>query len=330
MIFISALALIYVIVSAFSFNTLNFKAFYSSDEYLTYDETKFTYSIDENEDIIFVQEENPSENIYKYEVNKILKNNIDPKNIVTFEFDKKINYDFFIKGSNAYFFYNQSKSVNVICLEDKTYTSYNNLPEGIITINEFDNNMYIYNNNKLYKIDNLNNSYEYYSINNITNIKNVDFIDENTLVCSTYDADIYLLDIKTNNTKQISKKYLDYYIYNNNVYYTFSYDNKYLGIGYINKTEEVIFKVKSCDYEKMIVVDDYMYLISTLEINKVSISRQKRHERLQISTYQYMTFYLTDVIIVNEKLMYLPMIKKFDNYSLDEVKYSYHLYRYKI
>ena len=80
----------------------------------------------------------------------------------------------------------------------------------------------------------------------------------------------------------------------------------------------------------MIVVDDYMYLISTLEINKVSISRQKRHERLQISTYQYMTFYLTDVIIVNEKLMYLPMIKKFDNYSLDEVKYSYHLYRYKI
>ena len=32
---------------------------------------------------------------------------------------------------------------------NKTYTSYNNLPEGIITINEFDNSMYVYNNNKL-------------------------------------------------------------------------------------------------------------------------------------------------------------------------------------
>ena len=75
MIFIAALALIYVIVSAFSFNTLNFKVFYSSDEYSTYDETKFTYSIDENEDI-------------KYSIN--------------FEFGKEFdNWDKNISGSDA-------------------------------------------------------------------------------------------------------------------------------------------------------------------------------------------------------------------------------------
>ena len=159
-----------------------------------------------------------------------------------------------------------------------------NLPEGIASVNEFDNNIYIYNDNSLYKIDRLENGFNqtlYYNINkNIKNIKRVDFVDKNVIVCATYDADIYMIDINTNNHKMISKKYLDYYVYNQSVYYTFSYDDKKLGIGHLNLNEEIIFSVKNCDYEKMLVVDDYMYLISSYEINKVSIPRQKRHERL--------------------------------------------------
>lgn len=339
-IFIAILAFVYVVVSAFSFNTLNFKPFYSSKEYVVKDENKYNYVLDSNNDILFVQEEvneisnNDGKKVtYSYEVNKILKDNIAPSNIVTFKFDDKIKYEFFTKGDFAYFFYNNGKYVNVINLKDKSYYNYQNLPEGIASVNEFDNNIYIYNDNSLYKIDRLENGFNqtlYYNINkNIKDIKRVDFVDKNVIVCATYDADIYMIDINTNNHKMISKKYLDYYVYNQSVYYTFSHDDKKLGIGHLNLNEEIIFSVKNCDYEKMLVVDDYMYLISSYEINKVSIPRQKRHERLQISTYQYMSFSLVDVIIVNEKLMYLPMFKEFDNYSLDETKYSYHLYRYK-
>ena len=72
-----------------------------------------------------------------------------------------------------------------------------------------------------------------------------------------------------------------------------------------------------------------MYLISEKEINKVSISREKRHENLQISTYQNINFSLSNILICNEKLMYLPMIKSFDNYGLEEEKHTYYLYRYK-
>ena len=64
-----------------------------------------------------------------------------------------------------------------INLKDKSYYNYQNLPEGIASVNEFDNNIYIYNDNSLYKIDRLENGFNqtlYYNINkNIKNIKRV-------------------------------------------------------------------------------------------------------------------------------------------------------------
>ena len=79
----------------------------------------------------------------------------------------------------------------------------------------------------------------------------------------------------------------------------------------------------------MQVVDNYIYLISENEIYKVNVTREKRHETLQISTYQNASFYLQDVLIVSEKLMYLPMVKYEQNTDTNQYEYAYYLYRYK-
>jgi DNA-binding transcriptional regulator LsrR (DeoR family) len=78
----------------------------------------------------------------------------------------------------------------------------------------------------------------------------------------------------------------------------------------------------------MKVIDDYIYLINEKNIYKVSISREKRHETLELSEYIDSTFSLLNVIIVNDKLMYLPLIKKVNEGV--STYYKYCLYKYEV
>lgn len=341
-IFLISLALIYVVTSSFSFNTLTFKPFFEASSMQTYDESHINYVLNNDNEILFVKEnyvEQTNEDgikndFYVYKVCKIKDNNIDPITIVSFYMEEEKNYEFFHKGNYGYFFYDFNKNLNIIDYTNKTYKTIKNLPNGLTIINEFNNNIYSYSENKINLLTLNEKSFTlsvYYEIpQDVKDIKRIEFIGENEIIISTYNADLYYFNILSNTNCKMNEKYLNYYVYNNNLYYTYSFDNKHLGVSVFDKFNETNFKVKSCDYVKMEVKEDYMYLISKNEIYKVSIPRQKRHENLQMSIYQNITFHLSDIIIVNEKLMYLPMIKSFDNYGLNEITYSYHLYRYKV
>ena len=56
--------------------------------------------------------------------------------------------------------------------------------------------------------------------------------------------------------------------------------------------------------------------------------RLKKNETLTVSKYDNYSYDLQDILIVNEKLMYLPMIET--NKDEDEITYSHVLFRYKI
>ena len=118
------------------------------------------------------------------------------------------------------------------------------------------------------------------------------------------------------------------YSHDNTTYYTYSYGEDQLGIGIIKDNQEVNFTIKYVDYLSMRVVDDYIYLINEKFIYKVSISRQKKHETLEISEYVNSSFSLLNIIIVNDKLMYLPMITYVQEGGNPYYKYS--LYKYEI
>ena len=78
----------------------------------------------------------------------------------------------------------------------------------------------------------------------------------------------------------------------------------------------------------MKIVDDYIYLLNEKFIYKVSISREKRHETLELSEYVDSTFSLLNVIIVKDDLMYLPLIKKVTEGV--NPYYKYCLYKYEV
>ena len=122
--------------------------------------------------------------------------------------------------------------------------------------------------------------------------------------------------------------YHQYYVANDNLYYTYSTSDRKLGIS-IYDGKETSFSINPVDYLSIQVKTDYLYLISNDEIYKISLSRMKQHETLQSSQFIDMTYALNQVIIVNEHLMYIPMIKK-EGDELLGVYYGYYLYRYKV
>ena len=328
--FFLILSFIYIIFSTFSFNTLSFSHFFKSDVATNVsDEFHISYSLAKNNQIVFVEKDND-----KYKVNKIKANNVDPVTITSIDASNISNYELIVKGDYAYLFYNNNENVKII---DYTYYKFNDLkdlPDGKTIVNEFNNSLYSYKNNTLTKLIIENDSYylgDIYQIDNsISYIKSLIFANENEVIISTYTSCIYRYNLLTNESNLLCENYLNYEVYNDTLYYVYSYDNSHLGIGVVSNDTNKKFKIKACDYVSIKVVDDYLYLISENEINKVSISREKRHEKLQISIYQNSEFNLQNVLIVSEKLMYLPMIKYEANDVTNEYEYAYYLYRYKI
>ena len=322
--FIFLVFLGYIIVSSFFSNNLNFKSFYMYEVTTdTYDENQIEYTINERNEIIYVAKSKD-----KFVVEKITENNVEPQRIISFALENVDTYSFNKIGRYYYFFYNNDESLIRIDDDSKTMKKYDALPEGLKVINSFDNHLYVFNNNKITKLSDDLEIDDFIEIpNTIKNIKKIDFLSLNEIVISTYNSDIYVYNYSSSDLYQIEHKILNYVVYDNKVYSTFTQGNQ-LGISIYTNNEETSFLIDSVDYLTMKVKDDYIYLIDKRYIYKVSISRQKRHETLELNEYANAHINLSDVIIVNEKLMYIELAKEEFVQLKNEV--SYYLYRYKI
>ena len=329
LLFIFVVVFAYFVIVSFSYNTLNFTHFYKSlSTSETIDEDKIVYTINNKNEIVFVI--NDKEDFIVY---KIKDDNVSPKDIVSFKLDSFSNYNFINSDDYHFMFYNNDNDVVIINEENKSYNIYNNLPNGKKFINHNTNQIFLLNNYDISVLE-INNSNELKSkyvlsiSNEIKDIKNVEFINEEEIVVSTYNGGLFVVNLANNEVTKMSYFYHQYYVANDNLYYTYSTSDRKLGIS-IYDGKETNFSINPVDYLSIQVKADYLYLISNDEIYKVSLSRMKQHETLQSSQYIDMTYSLNQVIIVNEHLMYIPMIKK-EGDELLGVYYGYYLYRYKV
>lgn len=329
LLFIFVVVFAYFVIVSFSYNTLNFTHFYKSlSTSETIDEDKIVYTINNKNEIVFVI--NDKEDFIVY---KIKDDNVSPKDIVSFKLDSFSNYNFINSDDYHFMFYNNDNDVVIINEENKSYNIYNNLPNGKKFINHNTNLIFLLNNYDISVLE-INNSNELKSkyvlsiSNEIKDIKNVEFINEEEIVVSTYNGGLFVVNLANNEVTKMSYFYHQYYVANDNLYYTYSTSDRKLGIS-IYDGKETNFSINPVDYLSIQVKADYLYLISNDEIYKVSLSRMKQHETLQSSQYIDMTYSLNQVIIVNEHLMYIPMIKK-EGDELLGVYYGYYLYRYKV
>ena len=329
LLFIFVVVFAYFVIVSFSYNTLNFTHFYKSlSTSETIDEDKIVYTINNKNEIVFVI--NDKEDFIVY---KIKDDNVSPKDIVSFKLDGFSNYNFINSDDYHFMFYNNDNDVVIINDENKSYNIYNNLPNGKKFINHNTNLIFLLNNYDISVLE-INNSNELKSkyvlsiSNEIKDIKNVEFINEEEIVVSTYNGGLFVVNLANNEVTKMSYFYHQYYVANDNLYYTYSTSDRKLGIS-IYDGKETNFSINPVDYLSIQVKADYLYLISNDEIYKVSLSRMKQHETLQSSQYIDMTYSLNQVIIVNEHLMYIPMIKK-EGDELLGVYYGYYLYRYKV
>lgn len=320
-------AIIYIIVLSYFSNNLNFKEYYSlqnTTESIEYD--KVSYVVDDDK-IVYVEKNNDT-----FSFNYFTKEDLEAKKITSFELKDVYNYSFIVKGNFYYFFYNNNN--NFVSINKQTYVNnhYTNLLNGQKIFNDFDGNLYVYNDSKLWSIkledNNFSSSLFYTLPSEITQIKTVDFISKDKLLVSTYNAKLYIINTINNTKYESQNNYQEYCRQGENVYYTYAIDDKKLGIGIIKDNQEKTFSIKNVDYLSMKIVDDYIYLLNEKFIYKVSISREKRHETLELSEYVDSTFSLLNVIIVKDDLMYLPLIKKVTEGV--NPYYKYCLYKYEL
>ena len=329
LLFICIVVFAYFVVVSFSYNTLTFSPFYKSlsvSEKI--DEDKIIYTLNKDNEIVFLINNDDDFVVYK-----IKDNDVSPKDIVSFQIDDFKNYNLVNSDDVIFLFYNYDNDVVVIDEKNRTYAKYNDLPKGKKFINHKTNELYVLSQNviNLVVLD----GYGKYTLkekqvlnDEIKDIKNIEFINENEIVVSTYNGKLYV--VNSHNQQVIKLKYIyhQYYVANNNLYYTFSTPDRKLGIS-IYDGKEMDFSIDAKDYLSIKVKTDYLYLIANEEIYKVSLTRKKEHETLQMSEYVDMEFSLSQIIIVNEHLMYIPMIKKEGN-ELSGSYYGYYLYRYKV
>ena len=329
LLFIFVVVFAYFVIVSFSYNTLNFTPFYKSlSTSETIDEDKIVYTINNKNEIVFVINDNEDFIVYK-----IKDDNVSPKDIVSFKLDSFSNYYFINSDDYHFMFYNYDNDVVIINEEDKSYSIYNNLPNGKKFIKHKTNQIFILNNYDISVLEindknELKSKYVLSISNEIKDIKNVEFINEEEIVVSTYNGGLFVVNITNNEVIKMNYFYHQYYVANDNLYYTYSPSDRKLGIS-IYDGKETNFSINPVDYLSIQVKTDYLYLISNEEIYKVSLSRMKQHETLQSSQYIDMTYSLNQMIIVNEHLMYIPMIKK-EGDELLGVYYGYYLYRYKV
>lgn len=322
--FLFVSAIIYIIVISYFSNNLNFKEYYTlTNTTKDIQHDKVSYICD-NGKIFYVEKEKDNFSIYY-----VTDEDHEPKKMTSFEIKNVVDYNFLHHEDYLYLFYNNTN--NLIIIDKNTYVNqhYIDLPDGQKVYNNYTNEYYVYKEGKinlLLDYDNKNASFDIPTT--IKQVKKVDFIEKEKVVISTYNSELFIYDYINNEIDKIDNMYNEYYIADDKVYYTYSTKDRKLGFGVVHNGQEKTFSIESVDYISMRVVDDYIYLINEKNIYKVSIFREKRHETLEISEYIDSTFSLLDVIIINEKLMYLPLIK----YENDGVNpfYKYCLYKYEV
>ena len=294
-IFIVSLGLIYLIVSSFYFTSLHFKYFYELNETSNVAENKVIYTIMDNENIVYLNKKKD-----KIIIKKIEPNNVKPELIFEIEIpsNELETYSFIKKGTYHYFFYNNNKSLIIIDIANKKYQTLDNLSYDIFLINENNDSLYYYNN---YNIYSLNDNKILYTIKDtILNIKNIDFITNEYLFIQTYNSTNYILNL-TNNEYTLIDNYILYSsIYKNTLYYTYYANDNTLLINSYKDNVFTSFSIKRVEFQSFIVNDDYLYLILDNSIQKVSLSRKKTNEVLNMSGYTSFIYDLNNIIIYNE------------------------------
>ncbi len=319
LLFIVSLGLVYLIISTFSFISLQFKFFYELSEQSDIVEAKVIYTITNDEKIIYL---NKKDNLVTIE--QIEPSNVKPIILFSFEIknEEMQTYSFEKRGNLHYLFYNNNKSLIIIDVKNSEFKIYNDLNFDFFLINENNNSYYYYTDYVIYSFSE--NKPIYHISNNILNIKSINFISNDYLFIQTYNESNYILNL-TNMEYSLIDNYILYASINNNtLYYTYYFSNNDLIITTFKDNEFTSFKIKRVDFQSFIVKDEYMYLILDNSIQKVSLKRKKANEVLNISGYTDYIYDLNNIIIYNEKTMYLPMIYKETNH------YKYRLYRYKV
>lgn len=330
--------LVYVLITTFSFNTLTFKNFFKSKVITETDEKITNYTLSEDNDIIYTIKD---DKVIK--INKIQDNNVDLKTLMVFNCEEIEKVDSFERfGKNYYLFYNNGHSMKIIDIENLSFKTLKNNGKEKIVINPFDNEnqVYLFNDeNKdlthlIYDEDKQIFIYNYVMNVGIQSeglIKDVIFLSENELICSTYTKKLYNVDITTSSIflYDNEESFIDLKVYDGKIYYTFIASDGKLGIKIIHsKDKSDTSLIKRVDALSMQIKNDYLYLICKDQIIKFSLKRLKKNETLTISNYEDYSYDLQDILIVNEKLMYLPMIET--NNEEGKVYYSHALLRYKI
>lgn len=330
--------LVYVLITTFSFNTLTFKNFFKSKVVTEKNEKIINYTLSEDNDIIYTVKDDKV-----IRVNKIQDNNVEPKTLMLFYCEEVENVDSFERfGKNYYLFYNNGHSVKIIDIENLSFKTLDNNVKEKIVINPYtdENQVYLFNDesrNLTHLIyDDETQTFNYNFVMNVDIqseelIKDVIFLSENELICSTYTNKIYNVDITTSSCflYDNEESFIDLKVYDGKICYTFIASDGKLGIKIIHSKEKSEMSlIKRVDALSMQIKNDYLYLICKDQIIKFSLKRLKKNETLTISKYDNYSYDLQDILIVNEKLMYLPMIET--NKDEDEITYSHVLFRYKI
>ena len=327
-VFLFISAIIYLIIISYFTSNLLFKNFYTlqnTTQNIQHD--KQSYIIDENNEIIYLEKNGNLFSIYSID-----QENIEPKKKTSFELENVVDYTFTKHSDYLYLFYNSYSNLVIINNNTNVNKHYQDIEKGQYIFDDYNNLVYLLNDYNLYSVNFLEDGISTNLINNlpsdIKQIKTVSYVKDNKLSITTYNSELFIYDLTSKKNYKSNHSYHMAYTHENATYYTYSYDDSKIGIGIIKNGQETNFSINYVDYLSMRVVEDYIYLINEKYIYKVSISRQKRHETLEISEYVNSTFSLLNVIIINEKLMYLPMIAYIQEGETSYYKYC--LYKYEV
>ncbi|MCI5744825.1 MAG: hypothetical protein MR270_00880 [Erysipelotrichaceae bacterium] len=317
--FVFLLSFFYLVISSFFSSSLRFKSYFTYDEIINDNELEISYLVNDKDQIILAYQKD--EKIY---ISEITHDDEKAKNIMHIDISS---YDRFYMlkqyGNYYYLFLNSKEKIIKIDLLNKTYECFEFPLSLNIIINEYDNNFYLYEDNKLYLLIGDEKILKYTLPDKKINAKEIFFTSESTFFIATYDGKIYYYD--NLNVKESTNICTNYFYYQKKMYYTYYIDNKKMGICYFDGKDEIAFQIPRTFYLSFIVKGDYLYLIDKDNIYKVCISRKKRQEKLVMGKYENMDYNLENILIINDKMMYLPMKKK-----IDENSFLMQLYRYKI
>ena len=299
---------IFFMIQTFSYSTPKFQ------NYCSVSTDNSGYFLD-NEDILFSSFDDATNQL---KVKKITGNEKVVNTITSVTVDEQVD-NYYLTSTKDYYYlsYNNAKKIYQIKKDNLETEVLVNSNDDVIVYSNYD--IYAYSNNKLTSLK----DDSVLNINlSIKNIKNIEFYAEKMAFIYTYDGKMYSYDFISNLFYEFDKIVNSYCISDAALYFAYTNENK-IGIGVVNfnNQDPITFEISNLAYDVMKTDDKYLYLISEHEIYKINLETKKQNETLKIDTYNEMNYQLRNVMIVNESLMYLPMIKIEDN--------SQHIYRYK-